>query len=76
MMDNFIRLNLVEVLAGKISINKDSYIDFYKDEFNTKLEVMYSHSDENLWKDYELAHILSVISPTDFGKSFYSVCVE
>ena len=76
MMDNFIRLNLVEVLTGKISINKDSYIDFYKDEFNIELEHSYASQNEDQWKDYELAHVLYVMAPTDFGRSFYKVCVE
>ena len=76
MMDNFIRLNLIEVLTGKISTNKDSYIDFYKDEFNIELEHSYVSQNEDQWKDYELAHVLSVMTPTDFGMSFYEVCVE
>lgn len=76
MMDNFIRLNLIEVLTGKISTNRDSYIDFYKDEFNIELEHSYVSQNENQWKGYELAHVLSVIIPTDFGRSFYAVCVE
>lgn len=76
MMDNFIRLSLLDMPTSRVAVNKDSYADFYKDEFNTKLEVMYSHSNEDLWKDYELAHILSIITPTDFGRSFYKVCVE
>lgn len=76
MMDNFIRLNLIEVLTGKISTIKDSYIDFYKDEFNIELEHSYVSQNENQWKDYELAHVLSVMTPTDFGMSFYEVCVE
>ena len=76
MMDNFIRLSLLDMPTSRVAVNKDSYADFYKDEFNTKLEVMYSHSNEDLWKDYELAHILSIITPMDFGRSFYKVCVE
>ena len=75
MIDNFIRLSLVENPSGKILIDKEIYQVFYKDNFSANLEVTYSQSNNSL-SNYEIAHILGYITPTTFGERFYKICVE
>lgn len=75
MIDNFIRLSLIELPNDKVLTDKNSYQSFYKDSFNIDIEKIYMQS-EFASLDYELAHILCYISPTNFGKSFYDICVK
>lgn len=75
MIENFIRLNLIEFPQGSALLQQDIYQEFYKDSFNKKIEDTLLH-DEKFRNDYELAHILGYLVPTNFGRRFYKICVS
>ena len=69
MIDNFIRLHLIEIPEDKFLSGKDAYADFYLDDVMKKIHV-------SLREGYELSHIPGVILPTVLGRDFYKICIS
>ena len=69
MIDNFIRLHLMEAPEGNVLSDKDSYADFYLDDVMQQIQVIPR-------KGYELAHVPGVLVPTTLGKDFFHTCIE
>ena len=74
MIDNLLRLKLIELPYDQYLTAKDSYIIFYKDAFVT--DIQNSLETDEASEGFELAHIMKMISPTPYGRMFYNVCVN
>ena len=74
MIDNLLRLKLIDLPYGQYLTAKDSYIIFYKDAFVT--DIQNSLETDEASEGFELAHIMKMISPTPYGRMFYNVCVN
>lgn len=73
MIDNLLRLKLIDIPYGVHLAAKDAYIDFYKDAYVNEIQRNLSKKSN---EDFELAHIMKMISPTPYGNIFYKICVE
>ena len=69
MIDNLLRLRLLDNPKGDYISEKNAYIMFFEDEFIKSIRTQYQSSKK------ELAHVCGVLTPTQFGKSFYETCV-
>ena len=74
MIDNLLRLKLIDLPYNQYLTAKDSYIIFYKDAFVT--DIQSSLETDEASEGFELAHIMKMISPTPYGRMFYNVCVN
>ena len=74
MIDNLLRLKLIDLPYDQYLTAKDSYIIFYKDAFVT--DIQNSLETDEASEGFELAHIMKMISPTPYGRMFYNVCVN
>lgn len=70
MIDNLLRLRLLNVPEGKILSDPNAYAHFFEDDFTKSLVI------DDASPDQELAHIPMAIAPTQFGKDFYRTCIE
>lgn len=70
MLDNLLRLRLLDIPESKVLTDQNAYAHFFEDDF-TKSLVIDEDSSER-----ELAHIPMAIVPTQFGKEFYRTCIE
>ena len=73
MIDNSLRLKLIDIPYDRHLTEKNSYVEFYKDSYVNEIQDTLS---QNSNEDYELVHIMKMVSPTLYGKMFYSICVE
>lgn len=72
MIENFLRLKLIDYSHDTILTNPNSYQKFYNDKFTQSIssDIKLDSSTE------EIAHIPSFTSPTNFGLIFNEVCVK
>ena len=73
MIDNWIRLNLVQIKNSYL-LRENAYQDFYYDDFTKSLEQKELQNNYN--KDYEIAHIIKTMYPTYLGENFYNICIK
>lgn len=69
MIDNFIRLRLLECPDGLTLTDENAYSMFFMDNYMQSIDL----SDDS---EQELAHTIGVLTPTEFGKHFYGVCID
>ena len=69
MIDNFIRLRLLECPDGLTLTDENAYAMFFMDNYMQSIDL----SDDS---EQELAHTIGVLMPTEFGKHFYDVCID
>ena len=73
MIDNWIRLNLIEVKDAYL-MRDNAYRKFYYDDFTKKLEQQELSRTNK--KNYEIAHTIKTMYPTYLGKNFYKICIK
>lgn len=73
MIENFIRLQLIECQFEKIIIDEKAYEMFYKDHYMERIE---KEEVKTLPVRAEVAHIKGVLIPTKYGQRFYEVCIK
>lgn len=71
MISNFIRLGLIEVDYSRHISDLSSYLNYSK-------ELLYKFVDTTPFDSTKsnLVFVIGVITPTDYGKQFYNICVK
>ena len=70
MIENFLRLKLIDCPNGQKLVDPHSYQNFYKDDFIKS--IVFDKNNLNR----ELALIPLVLMPTSLGTRFYQMCIE
>lgn len=76
MIENMERLKLVNISYVENLANVNSYSHFYFDSNMKKVYQAIEKSKLYNKEKYELAQIAEVITPTEYGISFYNICVK
>lgn len=71
MIDNFIRLHILECIPKTVLTTENSYSKFYRDEYTRSFEPFIKDKEFQ-----EIAHIPGLIKPTLFGHLFFSICID
>lgn len=77
-IENLIRLNLIQANYTIHFTDISNYKDFYYDKSMKKL-YDFLKTDSNRPDDFalrKLSHIPGILTPTDFGKRFFDICVS
>lgn len=74
MIDNFLRLKLIDIPHGLRISDKNAYSVFYKDSYVNGIQDILEAN--GTIEDFEVAHVMKMISPTPYGNIFYKICVE
>jgi hypothetical protein len=71
MIDNFIRLRVLDFVPNTVLVDRNAYSKFYKDDYTNHFEKFIKDKES-----HEVVHIPGLLKPTLFGTLFSSICID